>query len=193
MKMLMRLLIFSTVLVPASAVRAQQALTSGATARFVTIDDYFQVRRISDPRLSADGRLVTYTVETAQLKEDKSEERIWMVSTVGGEAMALTAAGVSSSHARWSSDGKWIAFLSAREEGQTQVWLLPRRGGEPEQLTNEPQDVEDFLWAPDGKRLVLVLRDPSAEELEAAKEKRSKDAARHAQPKTRRPWVIDRL
>jgi len=177
------------VLLPASAVHAQQ---SAGGLRPITIDDYFQIRRVSDPQLSPDGQFATYTVETALLKEDKNEDRIWTVSTKGGDAIPLTAAGVSSSHARWSLDGKSIAFLSAREEGKTQVWLLPRGGGEAQRLTETPQDVEDFAWSPDSGTLVLVLRDASPEELEAAKEKKDKPVG-HEKPKTQKPWVIDRL
>ncbi|HKW61477.1 MAG TPA: S9 family peptidase [Candidatus Acidoferrum sp.] len=177
------------VLVLTPAVLAQQ---SSPTLRPITIDDYFQIRRVSDPQLSPDAQFATYTVETALLKEDKNEGRIWMVSTKGGEAISLTAAGVSSSHARWSPDGKSIAFLSARDEGKTQIWLLRRQGGEAERLTSTPQDVEDFSWSPDSRRLVLVLRDPKPEEVEAAKEKKDKPAGKE-KPKTQKPWVIDRL
>ena len=177
------------VLVPPPAVLAQQ---SSQAPRAITIDDYFQIRRVSDPELSPDGQFAAYTVETALLKEDKNEDRIWMVSTKGGDAIPLTAAGVSSSHARWSPDGKSVAFLSARDEGKTQVWLLPSNGGEAERLTATPQDVEDFAWAPDSLRLVLVLRDPKPEEIEAAKEKNDKPT-RKEKPKTQKPWVIDRL
>src|SRR5438309_11083469 len=137
--------------------------------RPVTVDDLFQIREVSDPQLSPDAQSVAYTVKTLLLKEDKSEERIWSVPSNGGDAIPLTAEGVSSSHPRWSPDGKYLAFLSARNEGKTQVWLLNRLGGEAQKLTETPQDVDDFAWAPDGKRLVLILRDPKPEELEEAK------------------------
>src|SRR5437016_5517515 len=162
------------------------------TPRHITIDDYFQIRRVSDPQVSPDGQFVTYTVETALLKEDKNEDRIWMVSTKGGDAIPLTAAGASSSHARWSPDGRSIAFLSARDEGKAQVWLLPRWGGEAERLTDTPQGVEDFAWSPNSGQFVLVVRDPSPEELEATNEKKDKAAVKEKR-KAQKPWVVDRL
>jgi dipeptidyl aminopeptidase/acylaminoacyl peptidase len=180
----------TSVLVP-SAMLAQQPARA---LRPVTIDDYFLIRPVSDPQLSPDGHFATYTVQTRLLKEDKNEDRIWMAPTAGGEAVPLTAAGVSSSHARWSPDGKSIVFLSARDGGKTQVWLLARSGGEAERLTDTPQDVEDFAWSPDSRRLVLVLRDASPEELEAAKEKKDKVAVgKEKEKKAQKPWVIDRL
>ena len=179
----------SLVLVPSKEALAQQLLP---TRRPINIDDYFQIHPVSDPQLSPDGKFATYTVQSRLLKEDKSENRIWMVSTAGGEAMPLTATGVSSSHARWSPDCKSIAFLSARDGGKTQVWALPRRAGEAERLTDTPQDVEDFAWTWDSRRLVLVLRDPSPEEIQAAKEKKDK-VATTKEKKTQKPWVIDRL
>jgi dipeptidyl aminopeptidase/acylaminoacyl peptidase len=185
--------ILLTVLVLAPLVLAQQS-----TPRAITIEDYFQVREVSDPQLSPDGKSVAYTVKTPILKDDKNEERIWMVATSGGTALALTATGESSSHARWSPDGRFMAFLSERNEGKTQVWLLNRQGGEAEQLTDTPQDVEDFAWSPDGHKLVLILRDPTIEELEAAKSSKGKDASSTEtdakdKKKTQKPWVIDRL
>jgi dipeptidyl aminopeptidase/acylaminoacyl peptidase len=110
----------------------------------------------------------------------------------------MTAEGVSSSHPRWSPDGKYLAFLSARNEGKTQIWLLNRSGGEAQRITDTPQDVDDFVWSPDSTRLVVILRDASEEELAAAKtkdkEKEKDDAAdKDKKPKAKKPWVIDRL
>src|SRR6476646_1044454 len=97
-----------------------------------------------------------------------------MLAVTDGDPVALTAEGASSSHPRWSPDGKWLAFLSARAEGTTKVWLLNRLGGEAQKLTDTPQDVNDFVWSPDSTRLALVLRDPSDEELDAAKTNKDK-------------------
>jgi dipeptidyl aminopeptidase/acylaminoacyl peptidase len=174
MKLANRLLLLSTVLVLAPLVLAQQPASA---SRAITVDDYFQIREVRDPQLSPDAKWVTYTVKTALLKEDKNEERLWMIPAAGGTPLALTAEGTSSSHARWSPDGKFIAFLSARGEDKSQVWLLNRLGGEAERLTDTPRDVEDFAWSPDSRQLVLLLRDASPEELEAAKEKATKGSA----------------
>ncbi len=184
-------------LVPAFTVFAQQP---PAAPRPITIDDYFEIREVEGPKLSPDAQWVAYTVRTTSSKGDKSEQRIWMVPFAGGDAVPLTAEGVSSSHPRWSPDGKYLAFLSARHDGKTQIWLLNRIGGEAQRLTETPQDVDTFEWSPDSKRLCLVLHDATTEELEAAKDKdKDKDkeaddkSAKENKPKAQKPWVIDRL
>jgi len=168
--------------------------------RAITVDDVFEIREVRDPQITGDGKWVAYAVSTMSLKEDKTETRIWMVPSEGGDAIVMTAEKQSSSHARWSPDGKYLAFLSKRGEGKTQVWLLNRMGGEAQQLTEAIQDVDDFAWSPDSKRMVLVLQDPSPEELEEAKDKEKETPGSQAKekdtkpekPKTPRPLVIDR-
>src|SRR5258708_3943197 len=90
-------------------------------------------------------------------------------------------------------EGKSLAFLSARNEEKTQVWLLNRSGGEAQRLTDTPQDVDDFAWSPDSTRLVVILRDASEEELAEAHAKGKEKDDKEKKPKTRKPWVIDRL
>ena len=119
----------------------------------------------------------------------------WFMSLeqAGGDALPLSAEGVTSSHVRWTPDGKYISFLSARDGGKAQVWLLDRRGGEAVRLTDTVQGVDDFEWSPDSTRLVLILRDPKAEDLETAKNKEKPAPATPPKPKTPPPFVIDRL
>jgi len=155
--------------------------------RDITIDDYFGIRDVGQPQLSPNGEWIAYTVHTKMLKEDKNETRIWMVSTRGGDPLPMTDESVSSSHPRWSPDGKYLAFTSARNAGKSQVWLLNRLGGEAVRLTDISQGVGDFEWSPDSTRLVLVIQDPKPGDADKDKEKSE------AKPKVQPPWVIDRL
>jgi len=160
--------IFALVFATGQQAGGQQA---SPAPRAVTIDDEFAVKVVDDPQISADGAWVAYTVESASLKEDKSHTRVWIAPSNGGDPVAMTVEDETSTHPRWSPDGKYVAFLSGRNDGKTQVYLLNRQGGEAEKITDTVQDVEDFEWAPDSKRLVVVLRDPKPEEIEEAKEK----------------------
>src|SRR5580700_2854196 len=183
---------------PSSAAQAgpANAEKSGPT-RNLTIDDYFRIAEVDDAQISPEGKWVSYTVTTHDLKDDKNKTRIWMISTSGGAAVPLTAEDVSSEHARWSPDGKYLAFLSGRgeskgekgdEDKKKQLWVLNREGGEAQKLTETIQDVDAYAWSPSGDRIVLVLQDPSINEIEAARDKDKADA----KPKAH-PWVIDRL
>ncbi|MGB2591490.1 MAG: S9 family peptidase [Candidatus Acidiferrum sp.] len=176
---------------------AASAQLSTPSPRPIAVDDYFRILGVHDPQLSPDGQWVAYAVDTATLKTDKNETRIWMIPASGGDALPLTAASDSSSHPRWSPDGKFLAFLSERNDGKTQVWLLNRLGGDAEQLTHTVQDVDDFAWSPDNRRLVLVLKDPTPEELHAHKSKSAEvddnSSDDDKKSKSKKPWVIDRL
>ncbi len=169
---------------------SSQLVLAQSEKRPITIDDFFKMKTIRNPKISPDGKWIAYTVSEMDLKKDKSETRIWMVRSDGrGEAIPMTAKGYSASNPRWSPDGKYLSFLAGRgkdEEGKpnkAQVWTLNRLGGEAQQLTKVKQGVSGYEWSPDGKRLVLLIRDPKPYELTEDK----KD------DKKARPYVIDRL
>jgi dipeptidyl aminopeptidase/acylaminoacyl peptidase len=197
MKLRFAVLLLVLFVIPGCTILAQ----APSSARPIGVDDLFGLQEVQDAQISADGQFVAFTVNSTSLKDDKSESRIWMIPYAGGEPIALTAAGMSSEHPRWSPDGKFIAFLSERKDAEgnerkSQVYLLNRLGGEAQLLTDTVQDVSGFVWSPDGKRLALLLKDPSPEELEAAgyKEKEKEEGvATSKKSKTQRPWVIDRL
>lgn len=166
------ILIFAiAVLYIAGSATAQQPQESKpAPKRNLTIDDLFQIKYVSEAQVSPEGKWVAYSVGSTEPKEEKSETQTWIIPTAGGDPIPMTTKGSSASHPRWSPDGKYLAFLSARGESKTQVWLLNRNGGDSQQLTEVPQGVQSYEWSPDGSKLVLLIQDPSPEDIAAAKD-----------------------
>ncbi len=94
---------------------------------------------------------------------------LWKASTSGGLATRLTAHPGVELFAKFSPDGKWIAF-TGQYDGDEQVYVIPAEGGEPRQLTFYPAhgplaprwgyDNQVYGWTPDGKRVLFrSLRD----------------------------------
>src|SRR6184192_4466032 len=152
------------------------ALAPAPAPRPVTVGDLFRLREVADPQLYPDGAWVAYTVTRADSVEDRQPGAVWMTSWDGARTLRLTNSKEGESAPRWSPDGRWLAFLSSREDEHAQVWLLDRSGGEGRKLTSFGSDVEDYVWAPDGKRLAAVVGDADT-----------------AKPKTPALVVIDRF
>ncbi len=142
----------------------------GADApRLLRVEDIYSIREVDDPRVSPDGAWVAFTVTRLDAEEDRADTDIYMTSLVepGGQPVRLTAGAGSETRPRWSPDGRYLAYLAAREEEPTQVWLLDRRGGEPVPLTSHQASVSDLAWSPDGSRLALAVADVDPAEVEA--------------------------
>jgi dipeptidyl aminopeptidase/acylaminoacyl peptidase len=168
------------------AAPGREAATETAAPRRLAVDDLFRLGTPSSPRISPDGGWIAYEVARHDLDEDETSSRVWMVPTADGEPVPLTAEGESSSHPRWSPDGRHLAFLSARDEGETQIWTLYRGGGEAVRITDTAQSVSAFEWSPDSRRMVVVLKDPTPAELEA------KEKGDDYEEKTPPPWIVTR-
>lgn len=154
------------------------------TGRPLEIEDLVKIKGVGSPKVSPDGEWVAYTVSTRSLEPAKSETRIWMVPSGGGEPLPMTAEGYSASNPDWSPDGRYLSFMATRgDSAYAQVWVLDRRMGEGQQLTDAKWGIDGYEWSPDGSRLLLSIRDPDPiDTLPAA-----------AKPKTTPPWEIDRL
>ncbi len=148
--------------------------------------DLLRLREVTDPQLSPDGAWVAYTVTVSDTAEDKRNADIWMSSWSGKRSVRLTWTKVREHTPRWSPDGRFLAFLSAREDPREvdQVWLLDRSGGEARRATDLPGGVSDYAWSPDGTRLALVASDP-----EPGRARPGEDSTR----KRPRPIVVDRF
>jgi dipeptidyl aminopeptidase/acylaminoacyl peptidase len=133
------------------------AVAEAAGKRPMKIDDLFAFKRLSDPQISPDGKLVAYILATVDLEGNKSTSALWLAPTDGkGEPRQLTnAAGKKDRHPRWSPDGKKLLFESNRS-GDFQLWVISLDGGEAKQLTTISTEAGNALWSPDGKTIAFV-------------------------------------
>jgi imidazolonepropionase-like amidohydrolase/Tol biopolymer transport system component len=72
----------------------------------------------------------------------------------GGEARPLTTGMAWDMQARYSPNGRWIAFTSDRGGGDN-IWVVDRRGGEPKQVSKETfRLLSQPAWTPDSEFIV---------------------------------------
>jgi dipeptidyl aminopeptidase/acylaminoacyl peptidase len=159
-----------------------------AAGRPITSADLLALQRISDPQVSPDGTQVLYTVAVPDVNANRLARDVWVVPIAGGEARALTTGGHEGG-ARWSPDGRSIAFISTRSGGMQLYVTSAAGGGEPRQLTTLSGGADNIVWAPDGRSIAFtseVFPDCPDEACNAARDDARAKSAVHAR-------VYDRL
>jgi Tol biopolymer transport system component len=108
-----------------------------------------------DPALSPDGNFVVFTSHSSDPRDPGD---LW-VKAVDGEALRqLTDTPTQREKwARWSPDGRHLAFTRLRD-GPPEVFVISSLGG-TEQRVAVPGAMPD--WLPDGKSLVMAGRHPN--------------------------------
>ena len=162
-------------------------MAAGQTGgRPLKLDDLFKIKNVGDPQVSPDGQWVAYVVSSIDVKADKSDSNIWMVSWDGNTQRQITFSSDSETSPRWSPDGKYLSFVSSRPGPNrgSQVWILDRSGGEATQLTEVKGRLQSYEWSPDSKRLAMVIGDPDPDAAETP--------AAGAAAKPPKPIVLDR-
>ena len=134
--------------------------------------DWYRFLDVTDLAMSRDGSAIAYLVTSFDKQADESRSALWMADWAGTHSVQLTR-GESVSAPRFSPDGRYVSFLSARPAGgKTQLWVLDRRGGEPRQASHVTGELSGYEWSPDSQRVVLVMH-----------------ASEDSKPP--KPWVID--
>jgi len=182
----------------------------GAVPRPPRPDDLYRLRVATDPRISPDGRWAVITVQTVAPTSDGYRQALWLVPTEhrGGDPRRLTLGAGKDRAARFSPDGRTLAFISDRRaqveeeptrsakdrEDKDQVHLLPLDGpGEARRLTDLPRGVEAFEWSPDGSRLVVVTTSHGATVEEDARRRGRSRKPKPGEPPESDYRFIDRL
>jgi dipeptidyl aminopeptidase/acylaminoacyl peptidase len=126
-----------------------------AQKRPFDVNALLDLKRVSDPQLSPDGKWVAFTVQTVDVPANKKPSQIWIAPLSGGAPRQITSDGDSNQRPRWSPDSKRIAFISNRG-GASQVWLMDPDGANPKAVTSLATEADGVLFSPDGKTLVFT-------------------------------------
>jgi dipeptidyl aminopeptidase/acylaminoacyl peptidase len=159
---------------------------AGASNRALDADDFDRLLSVESVACSRDGNWIAYTVEGSDLESDERKSAVWMTDYQGTTELKLTAEGeASASNPKFSPDGRYVSFLSARKvEDKLQLYLLDRHGGEAQLLDAIGGDVADYAWSPDGTQLVVSMSVGAADGASDKPTDKSKSPP---------PIVIDRL
>jgi dipeptidyl aminopeptidase/acylaminoacyl peptidase len=136
-----------------AALGAQQPAAATQPAR-LTLETYFDLEDVQDPRLSPDGKQVIYTRRWVDKLNDRWESSLWIMNADGSRSRHL----VDGSNAIWSPDGTRIAYLARGEPTGTQIWVRFMDGdAAPTQISRLSESPSDVEWSPDGKSLAFRM------------------------------------
>ena len=107
--------------------------------------------------LQAESHLMRY----ADVSSDKIvftyESDLWLVAFEGGKAKRITRSNGLEVFAKFSPDGKMLAF-TANYDGGSDVYIMAVDGGIPKRLTYHPAQDLVLDWFPDGKHILFRSR-----------------------------------
>jgi dipeptidyl aminopeptidase/acylaminoacyl peptidase len=173
-----RLRRFSVLVVALVTALAASTQAQTAPKNRLTIEDALRWRIASSPVLAPDGKRVAYLVSENDFEKSRTITHLWWVDPETKQTRRLTASDAGAADPRWSPDGRWLAFVSARsgDEGsrKPQIWILSTSGGEAAQLTRAPEGVLHYRWSADSKAVFYVAREPLAKPLAELREEQRK-------------------
>ncbi len=117
----------------------------------MTFADFAAVKNVGDPQVSPDGRWVLYSVRTTDVGANRRTTVTKLQPAAGGGARQFPDSNVRASEARWSPDGKRVAYIASG-----QLWIADAAGGSARQISNMNGGSSGPVWSPTGDRIAFV-------------------------------------
>jgi len=124
---------------------------AAAQKRAMTFEDFAAVRNVSDPQISPSGALVLYSLRTTDVAKNSRSTVTYVIPSSGGTPRQWPSATVKATEARWSPDGKSVAYISG-----DQLWVAAADGSNPRQITTINGGATGPVWSPTGDRIAFV-------------------------------------
>ncbi|CAN5561491.1 S9 family peptidase [soil metagenome] len=108
----------------------------------------WKLGRVSDVRLSPDGKTVIYNVRTFDVAANKGQSDLFSMPSGGGIVTAIANSSEDENNARWRPDGKKIGFLMNDKNGDTQIWEMNPDGSGKIMITNVVGSIGNYAYSP---------------------------------------------
>jgi len=118
--------------------------------------DVFSLEWVSDPQISPDASQIVYKRNGFDIMQDKSKGNLWILNVDGSFHRKLTSREANESNARWSPDGKRIAFISSTDEG-SELYMYWVSTGQIAKLSQLEMSPRNLTWSPDGNHLAFTM------------------------------------
>ena len=150
--------------------QSSQAVPARSQGKEIGISDLFHLRSALDPQLAPDDTQVIFAVQYSD-RPGVPYTRIWHANLSTRVVKPWgSAEGFEGNGARWSPDGKRIAFMGSTGSGPSGI-VVANADGTQRQLVTEvtgsnhplPQMDAGFAWSPDGTRIAFVSATPGPE------------------------------
>lgn len=162
------------------------------TKKLMSIVDFLNIPGISNVQLSPEGNSILYVLSESDWKANKQIGHIWLVESDGKDAKQLTFGAEGERNPEWSPDGKWISFLTKRNEDKVnQIYIMRSDGGEGKRLTKHKTPVTNFKWSPNSQKVYFIANDSLTKEEEVSKKLNDDVYSLDENYKQKHLWVID--
>jgi len=111
--------------------------------------------RVGEHRLSADGRVVVFTVTRYDAVTEDRVTDIYTVTPMGTDLLKLTGSDGANFNPRWKPGSDRIGYLS-NTGGDVQLWEMNVNGGEKRQVSHIDGGINGFEYSPDGSRILYL-------------------------------------
>jgi dipeptidyl aminopeptidase/acylaminoacyl peptidase len=133
-----------------------------ALGRTLLLGDLRREVTLADPQISPDGSRVALLVAISDYRLNAVHIHVDLVSTITRAIRSLALPFDSVESIRWSTDGRWLAFLAKPRDGVYQLYVCSPTGQSLRKLTDGSQDVQYFAWRPGGDAIAFVRADTPA-------------------------------